>query len=121
MKEQKRRFVVVEKDASKIETLRGLGYTAIRGNFSDERILKKCSIGSAKAVIFCTESDFENLLGIVTAYYLNPNIDIISRAREESSVTKMHRAGASLCVVPEILAGLDMGDIIARKIRSAGS
>jgi voltage-gated potassium channel Kch len=118
LKKDKKRFVVVDKDPAKVETLRGLGYIAVKGDFTSEKVLKMCSIGSAKAIIFATESDFENLLGIVTAHYLNPSIDIISRARDEASVTKMHRAGAGLCVVPEVLAGLDMGDILRRKVRS---
>ena len=117
LKKEKRKFVIVDKDPEKVEMLRGLGYIAVRGNFTSENILKKCSIGSAKAIVFSTESDFENMLGIVTAHYLNPDINIVSRAREEASVTKMHRAGAGLCVVPEVLAGLDMGDIIRRKAR----
>ena len=118
LKSKRRKFVVVDKDPAKVEMLRGLGYVTVRGNFTDDKVLKKCSVQSAKSIIFSTESDFENLLGIVTAHYLNPGINIISRAREETSVTKMHRAGAGLCVVPEVLAGLDIGDIINRKARN---
>jgi len=118
LKNKKRKFVVVDKDPAKVEMLRGLGYIAVKGNFTDDNVLRKCSVQSAKSIIFSTESDFENLLGIVAAHYLNPGINIISRAREEASVTKMHRAGAGLCVVPEVLAGLDMGDIISRNARN---
>lgn len=118
LKQEKAKFVVVEKDPAKVEMLRGLGYIAVRGNFTNENILKRCSIKYAKSVIFVTENDFENLLGILTARYLNPKVNIISRARDETAVTKMHRAGAGLCVVPEVLAGLDMGDMIRRKIMS---
>ncbi|MEM0201834.1 MAG: NAD(P)-binding protein [Candidatus Micrarchaeaceae archaeon] len=118
LKNKKKKFVVVDKDPAKVEMLRGLGYMAVRGSFTNDDVLKKCSVQTAKSIIFSTESDFENLLGIVTAHYLNPEINIISRAREESSVTKMHRAGAGLCVVPEVLAGLDIGDIINRKMKN---
>ncbi len=118
LKNKKKKFVVVDKDPAKVEMLRGLGYIAVRGNFTDDSVLRKCSVQSAKSIIFSTESDFENLLGIVTAHYLNPGIDIISRAKDEASVTKMHRAGAGLCVVPEVLAGLDIGDIIGRRARN---
>jgi voltage-gated potassium channel len=118
LKNKRKRFVVVDKDLEKVEMLRGLGYIAVRGNFTDDDVLRKCSVQSAKSIIFSTESDFENLLGIVTAHYLNPGINIIARARDEASVTKMHRAGAGLCVVPEVLAGLDIGDIISRRARN---
>ncbi len=113
LKAQDKKFAIIDKDPNKIEMLRGMGFNAIRGNFTDKGVLERASIDRAKAIVFATESDFENLLGIVTSHYLNPKISIISRAREEQSITKMHRAGATLCIVPEVLAGLDLGDRIS--------
>ncbi|MCL4372234.1 NAD-binding protein [Candidatus Marsarchaeota archaeon] len=113
LKSKKKSFIVIDKDQAKIDILHSMGYTSIRGDFTDANILKKCSVGNAKSIVFTTENDFENLLGTVTAHYLNPKLNIITRARSEQSITKMHRAGVTLCVVPEILAGLDLGDRIS--------
>lgn len=116
LKKGRERFVVVEKDAEKANVLRELGYTVLNGDFRNEAVLHLAGIGNAKAIIFATESDYENLLGIVTARHTDPHIRIISRAREQSSVTKMQRAGAEYCLIPEIVAGLEMGENVAKAV-----
>lgn len=107
-------FVIVEKDPEKVNLLHDLGFNVVEGDFTDRKVLENASIKKAKAIIFATESDFVNLLGIVTAHHSNPNIEIISNAREEINVRKMQRAGAGLCLVPEIVAGVELGKRIAK-------
>jgi voltage-gated potassium channel Kch len=109
-------FVVVEKDNTISEMVIERGYNVVSGDFTDEATLKEAAIGKAKAAVFSTESDFENLLGIVAAHHLNDRVKIVSRAKDESSVSKMHRAGAALCVVPEVLTGLEIGGRIAKEV-----
>ncbi len=110
LKDKKTDFVVIDKNLETIETLLGLGYKTIRGNFTNGEDLKEARIDTADSIVFTSDNDYENLLGIVTAHFLNKKVRIVSRAIHEESVTKMHRAGASLCVVPEILAGVDIGE-----------
>lgn len=116
LKKNNERFVVVEKDAEKANVLRELGYTVLNGDFRSEAVLHLAGISNAKAVVFATESDYENLLGIVTARHTDPKTRIIARAREQSSVTKMQRAGAEYCLIPEIVAGLEMGENVAKAV-----
>jgi hypothetical protein len=110
---QKKRFLVIEKSQAKLEELYGRKYPAIEGDFTDMKTLTKANPSSAKAVVFCADSDFVNLMGIIGARRLNRDIDIISRARDEQSVVKMQRAGADLCIIPELVAGLDLGRKLA--------
>lgn len=114
LKKNSEPLVVVEKDPDKANTLRELGYTVLNGDFRSEAELKTAGIHNAKAVVFATESDYENLLGIVTARHADQKVRIISRAREQSSITKMQRAGAEYCVIPEIVAGLEMGESMTK-------
>ncbi|MCL5440614.1 MAG: NAD-binding protein [Candidatus Marsarchaeota archaeon] len=116
LKRSKRVFTVVERDLQKYELLKDMGYNAIYGEFTRDDVLRDASILSARTVIFTSDNDYENLLGIVTARYLNGGIQIMTRAKQENSVSKMHRAGAGLCVVPEVLAGLEIGEIIESRI-----
>jgi Trk K+ transport system NAD-binding subunit len=109
-------YAIVDRDITKVENLVNLGVSAIYGNFADEKILAGASFDRAEYVIFATEKDYENLLGIITVHHLNDRIKIFSRARDQQAVPKMHRAGAALCVVPEILAGLDIGSKIVSKM-----
>ena len=86
----------------------------VEGDFTDRKVLDSASISKAKAIVFTTESDFINLLGIVTAHHMEPELKIITRARSESSVRKMQRGGADLCLVPEVVAGIELGERIAK-------
>jgi voltage-gated potassium channel len=105
-----KRFVVVEKSQTKLEELGERGYTALEGDFTDINVLRKAGVERAGAVVFCADSDFTNLMGILAARRLNREFTIISRARDTQSVVKMQRAGADLCVIPELVAGLELGN-----------
>lgn len=108
------RFVLIDKDPEKVNMLRDLGFNVVEGDFTERNILEISSLKNAKAIIFATESDFVNLLGIVTAHHMYPDVKIIARARHVVSVTKMQRAGAELCLVPEAVAGLELGEHIMK-------
>jgi hypothetical protein len=110
---RKMQFVVIEKDPERANMLRDLGYSTVNGDFTNGQVLEEASISTAKAVVFATESDFINLLGIVTARHVDPKVEIIARAREESAITKMHRGGVNFCLVPEEVAGVELGNRIA--------
>ena len=108
------RVVVIEKDMEKANNLRDLGFTVINGDFTDRKVLSEASVDRAKDIVFTGDSDFINLMGIVTARSMNPNARIIARAREENTLTKMQRGGAGFCIVPEVEAGMEMGHTIAK-------
>ena len=113
LKEKKKPFVVIEKDPERASALRDLGYNMVNGDFTDKQVLEDASISTARSVVFATESDFINLLGIVTARHINPKVEIITRVRDEAAITKMHRGGANVCLVPEEVAGIELGKRIA--------
>jgi voltage-gated potassium channel len=107
-------FVIVDKDVQKAGLLRDLKFNVIEGDFTQRGILELASINNAKAVVFATESDFVNLLGVVTAHHISPELKIISRAMNVQSVSKIKNAGAELCLVPEVVAGLELGEHILK-------
>jgi hypothetical protein len=107
------RFEIVERDGRKIEAIRSDGYTPIDGDFTDVRDLARANVSRAKSVIFCGENDYTTLLGIVTARGLSKSVSIMCRARDENTVPKMQRAGADRCVIPELLAGLELGQVLS--------
>ncbi len=104
----RRGFVVVDKDPVKADELMELGYNAIRGDFTDSIVLERAGASRAGAIIFCAEDDFSNLLGIISAGKANKKAQIISRARSNLAFAKMKRAGATLCVIPEISASHEL-------------
>ena len=54
---------------------------------------------------------------MITVKKIAPKAKTIIRINDESSVTKMLRAGADLCIIPEILVGIDLGNNIVNKIK----
>jgi TrkA-N domain len=112
LKASKIHFVVIDNSPEKISLLHDLDFNAIEGDFTERKVLENASLNKARAIVFATESDFINLLGVVTAHHANPKIKIISNARNESDVRKMQRGGAELCLVPEIVAGVELGEKI---------
>jgi hypothetical protein len=114
LRKKKINFVIIEKTPEKVNLLRDLKINVVEGDFTDKKVLESASLSNAKAVIFSTESDFINLLGIVTTHHMEPNMKIITRARAETSVRKMQRGGASLCLVPEVVAGVELGERIVK-------
>jgi voltage-gated potassium channel len=110
---QKRKFLVVEKSQAKLEELYGRKYPSVEGDFTDIKTLTSANSEKAKSIVFCADSDFVNLMGVIAARRLNKDISIIARARDEQSVVKMQRAGADLCIIPELVAGLDLGRKLA--------
>ncbi|MFI5412731.1 MAG: potassium channel family protein [Candidatus Micrarchaeales archaeon] len=113
--QKKVQFIIIDKNPTKVDEVREAGYISLHEDFTTDIALKNASIATARAVMFLTVDDYDNLLGVITARHLNKGIKIIARAGDSNSITKIHRAGAELCVVPEVLAGLDLGDAIIAK------
>ncbi len=114
--EKKLKFIVIDRNAAIVEMLIERGYIVVLGDFAKEDVLKNADIENAKAIVFAAKSDLANLMGIITARRLNRKIKILSRVADEDLMVKMQRAGAELCVVPEILAGVELGGYIRSKV-----
>lgn len=108
-------FLIIDRNLAKSDMIKDEGYTALHEDFTTDLSLKNAHIQHARAVMFLTENDYDNLLGVVTARHLSPTVKIIARAGDSNTITKIHRAGAELCVVPEVLAGLEIGEAIVAK------
>lgn len=108
----KQSFLIIENDRAKADMLKDLGYKVIEGDFKNEDVLNSASIKKAKSIIFDSHDDFENLLGVITAKTVNEKIKVIVKANKEESVTKILRGGADLCIIPEIISGIEIGNYI---------
>ncbi len=87
-------------------------------DFTEEKSLVLAGIKNAKAIVFASESDVDNTLGALVARKLNPNIRILLRLKDEHSRKKAYIAGADMAVIPEHLAGLEMGEFIIKGIKA---
>lgn len=83
------------------------------GDSTDDEILKRASIASAKAIITCLPKDADNLYVVLSARQLNSNVLIVSRASAPSSVSKLKFAGANNVIMPDAVGGSHMASLIA--------
>ncbi|MBU0946910.1 MAG: NAD-binding protein [Proteobacteria bacterium] len=70
----------------------------ILGDAADIKTLKEAGIDNARSVIITTHTDAMNIHLSFYCRQLRPNIQIVTRATEERTMSKLHRAGADLVV-----------------------
>jgi voltage-gated potassium channel len=101
-------YVVIDLNTKVVERLNLQGIKVIEGDALEPEILKKAGIEKAKGMVAALGTDSNNVFMILTAKELNPNITLSTRAFTEGAINKLHRAGADLIVVPEIIGGLEL-------------
>jgi len=82
------------------------------GDSTDDEILKRASIASAKAIITCLPKDADNLYVVLSARQLNAKVLIVSRASNPASVSKLKFAGANNVIMPDAVGGSHMASLI---------
>ncbi len=85
-------FRVVEKSARLV----GDREKYVLGNAADLDVLKKAGIDKSPSVIITTNQDDLNIYLTIYCRKLRPDIQIITRATRERSISKLHQAGADL-------------------------
>ena len=83
----------------------------------EEEDLERAGIKSARFLVTCTGDDGRNLLLIMAAKELNPNVTIASRASDVKIIKKMKYAGATHVIMPEVLGGEEIVDSILKTDR----
>jgi voltage-gated potassium channel len=106
--------VVIEKNASLInQEAEHTDLAFLEGNATEDEVLSLAGITNSLAIITTLPSDADNVFIALTARELNPGIKIIARASEIQSESKLKRAGANHVVLPELIGGFHMANLIA--------
>lgn len=114
LEKNKQSYLVIEKNKVVIERyLQSEDILFIEGDATDDDILLKANIQSAKALITTLPKDADNVFVALTAKEVNPKIQIISRASEESSEVKLLRAGVNNVILPEKIGGAHMASLVS--------
>jgi voltage-gated potassium channel len=106
------RFVVVEKAAIGFEENDKV--LILRGDATQDHILKEAGIEKARGLISVLPSDAENLFVVLSARGLNPGLLIVARAVDEDAEKKLLRAGATKVVSPYHIGGLRMAHTVLK-------
>lgn len=112
--EHKQPFVVIENDHERIEKLmeNHKDYLVLEGDATMDEVLISAGINCAKALITSLPKDAENVFVVLTAREINKELNIISRASDESSELKLRRAGANRVIMPEKIGGSHMAKMV---------
>ncbi len=107
-------YVVIEKNHDLIIQNLNNHYKFIEGDSTTDETLLKADIKSANSLISTLPNDADNLFVVLTARYLNPSLNIISRASNESSEKKLRVAGVNNVIMPEKVGGSHMATLVAK-------
>ena len=107
-----RDVVIVENDAERVAGIRAGMY--VLGDASDDGVLRQAGIERAGALVAAVSTDAANLFITLSGRSLRPDLFIVSRAREESSLAKLTRAGADRVVNPQEIGGARIAAFVVR-------
>jgi voltage-gated potassium channel len=103
-----RPFVAIDKREDVRKWLSDRGIVYIMGDATSSAVLKAANAEHAKGIFCSLQTDADNLLLIITAKGINPNLKIVAKADEDESEEKMIKAGADGVVLTEFIGGLRM-------------
>lgn len=98
-------IVAVDGDPAR---LAGVEELHVIGDVTDDDVLAAAGIDRAYALITALDTDADNVFVTLSARALRPDMVIIARARDESSMAKLMRAGADRVVNPQLIGGRRM-------------
>lgn len=107
-----RSFVVIEKDREMEERLQFDNVPYVIGNANEDEILIQAGVDRASNFISALPNDADNLFVVLSARQINKNINIISRASNESSYDKLKFAGANNVILPDNIGGDHMASLV---------
>ncbi len=115
LKENNRRFVIIENDLTVIDAIDRLGYPELKGDASDDDILLAAGIKQARGLITAVSSDEKNVYITLTARGLNTKLFILARSSGiPGAAKKLERAGASRVISPYSIGAHKMAQLIIR-------
>jgi len=114
-----RQFVVVDRDAKAIETLRlrlEFDFLHIVGDGSDDAALLAAGVERAAGVFAVLATDQDNAFVVLSAKGLNPNAKVLACQKSLGVREKLLRSGADGVVDPEYIGGLRLASEMIRPI-----
>jgi len=108
------KIIIVDVSEGALREAADRGFIGLRGNATHETIIRKTNVEKAKAVIVSPGRDDTNVLIVLTVRNLNPDIKIISSAKEAENIKLIKQSGADVIVSPAKLGGYLLADAVIR-------
>lgn len=112
LKKYNKSCVVIEKEELNIADFPEENITIIKGDATNDEVLKTAGIEKATHLIAASSSDANNLYIVLSSRQLNPSMYIVSRASSDQAVEKLKIAGANHVIMPDRLGGEHMASLL---------
>lgn len=108
-------FVIVESNEEMINRHRtDERLLFVQGSAIEDEVMASAGLLRAHALICTLPDDAANVFVVLAARQLCPSITIVSRASRPASAGKLQQAGANHVVLPELIGGKEMANIVIR-------
>jgi voltage-gated potassium channel len=107
-------YVVVERDAERVQLALEQGALGVEADASREEVLKRVGIDRARGLVAVVGTDAENVYTVLSARVMRPNLFIISRAETDDATQKLKRAGADRVISPYQIGGMQIAQTALR-------
>lgn len=108
------RFVVVDRDPESSELSRDESVPMVIGDAVSDEVLLEAGVERAAGLISALPQDEQNVFVALTARQHNPELVIVAQAAEESTISKLQKAGADRVISPKRIAGRRMASVMLR-------
>lgn len=116
LKATDRQFVAIDEDLDNLmeykEKNPDLLY--LHGDASDDEILLQANLKDARGVFAVTGDDPRNLMIVITAKQMKPEVRAVARCHEVRNIEKMKKAGADAIVSPDFTGGMRIASAMIR-------
>ena len=111
-----RHYVGVDEDLHRLEDYkeRNPVFLYLHGDASDDDILLAADLEDAKGLFAVTGDDSRNLMIVITAKQLKPELRVVARCTETRNIEKMKKAGADAIVSPDFTGGMRIASAMIR-------
>jgi len=111
-----RHYVAIDEDNLRLQDYKekNPGLLYLHGDASDDDVLVAADLEDAKGVFAVTGDDSRNLMIVITAKQLKPNVRIVARCMETRNMEKMRKAGADAIVSPDFTGGMRIASAMIR-------
>jgi voltage-gated potassium channel len=111
---RKTEFVIIEAEETRADRMLSAGHLVLMGDATHEDVLLAAGVERARGIVCALASDPDNLYVVLTARDLNKSALIVSRANDETAVTRLKKAGANKVVSPIITGSSQMAQMLLK-------
>jgi voltage-gated potassium channel len=107
-------LLIVESDQERAISALSNDFLVIQGDAQEEDIIAQMRLPQAAVLVTCLSNDAANLFLTLSARQENPSLFIIARVMQESSMSKLNRAGANRVICPQLVGSNRIVDLVLR-------